>query len=458
MLWDPLAVLPAWRRWLWAVLAVLACVLQGPAFVDSLRPPRTEWVDFFQDWASARNFLEGLPVYTHQKITLERYLELGPDKVFTFIEHNAHPPPSVLLALPFAGLDCPEATLAWNLISLTALAVSLVLVGHAMGLGFSLWYMCPAVTLLLICNPLLQQVNQGQLSLLLALLVTGTWVAERSGRRMLAGVLLGTATAAKIFPGFLFLYFLLRRQWLVIAAGACAFAAITGLTLVLLGPQTYADYIKEAMPHLAQYRSDWLNASLVGFWCKLFDAGTGESAKHVRVLWPSQALAWLGILLSCGLVLAWWARRVWRSHQESGVGSRESGVRSQESGVRSQRSGDHAFGLSVIVMLLVAPITWEHYFLLLIVPLALTWQALPAADWARAVFLVILACLWINPALLWEAFIADTEGLQRGVASPWQTVTLLSFQCYALLGLFVFCYWLFDRSPDKLPTTKKERT
>jgi len=429
-LWDPLAVVPAARRWLWASLAVLICVLQGPKFVSNLRPDRTEGVDFFQDWASARNVLEGAPVYTPQEASVERYLGYRPAKLFT--QKNAHPPPSVLLALPFTGLDYPDATLAWNLVSLVALTASLLLVIRTLGFPFSLWSLCPLVTLLLLCNPLLQQVNHGQLSLLLTLLVTGTWVADRSGRPKLAGALLGTAMAIKIFPGFLFLYFVLRRQWQVVAAGATTFVAITVLTLVVLGClsptgfdagfQAYVGFLEEVLPHVAQYRSDWLNASLVGFWSKLFDAGTGWSKDHVQMLRDNPIVARIGIFISVGLVLVFLARVVWRA--------------------RSRPECDHAFGLSVIAMLLVAPITWDHYFLLLLVSLALTWQDLPTTDLARGVFLVILACLWINPSLLWETFIANTQGAARGEATPVQIVTLLSFQCYALLGLFAFMFRL----------------
>src|SRR5262249_1217185 len=254
-LWDPLAVVPAARRWLWALLAVLICVLQGRDFVSSLRPAAGEGVGFFLDWASARNVLEGRPGFTPQAASVGRYLGYRPAKLFT--QKNAHPPPSVLLALPFAGLDYPEATLAWNLVSLVALAVSLLLVIRTLGLPFSLWSLCPLITLLLLCNPLLQQVNHGQLSLLLGLLVTGTWVAERSGRPKLAAALLGTAMAIKLFPGFLFLYFVLRRQWQIVAAGATTFVAITVLTLVVLGClsptgfdagiQAYASFLEEVL-------------------------------------------------------------------------------------------------------------------------------------------------------------------------------------------------------------------
>src|SRR4051794_29898700 len=118
-IWDPLAAIPSARRWLWGLLAVIACLTQGPAFLDSLRPAPEEGVDFFQEWASANNLRHGLPIYTDLERAADLYLgyKRQPTEEMLFMR-NAHPPTSVLLALPFASLDYPNATLIWNLISL----------------------------------------------------------------------------------------------------------------------------------------------------------------------------------------------------------------------------------------------------------------------------------------------------------------------------------------------------
>ena len=97
--WDPLSAGRAARPWLWAGLAVLVCGLQGIDFVHSLRPPRTRGVDLFQDWASARNLLTGLPVYSSHRETIERYLGYRAAEVNIDIDVNAHPPSSILLVL-----------------------------------------------------------------------------------------------------------------------------------------------------------------------------------------------------------------------------------------------------------------------------------------------------------------------------------------------------------------------
>src|SRR5262249_406963 len=150
----------------------------GPSFVTSLYPPREKILDFFQEWASARNWFEGLPVYEHQGTTMQRYLGFEARPGTFGIERNAHPPTSVLLALPFGRLDYSGAFLAWSLLSLATLPASIWILLRQLKLTVSLWALVPAVTLLLACNPLRQQVNQGQLNLILLFLVVTIWAAE----------------------------------------------------------------------------------------------------------------------------------------------------------------------------------------------------------------------------------------------------------------------------------------
>jgi hypothetical protein len=453
-LWDPLGAWPAGRRWLWAVLAVLACSLLGPEFIESLRPMRDRGVDFFQEWASARNFFSDLPIYMNQKDAIERHLGYHVDEDDVILKVNAHPPTSVLLALPLAGFDYPDAVLVWNLGSLGALVTSLWLVAHEMGIALSAWTLFPTVTLLLLCNPLRQQVNQGQLNLILLLLVTGVWVAERTARPRWAGALLGAATAIKLFPGFLFLYFAMRRQWRIVASGAISFAALTGLTAAVLGPETYRSYIVEVLPKLERFRDEWANASLVGLWTKLFNpqavdirldwphcslvgsmarlfaSQTGDSTRLIpggmpiartEPLWRNAVLAQVGAPLSCTAVVAVLARAIRRA--------------------RSRTDHDRTFGLALTTMLLISPISWDHYFLILIIPLALVWAGLPTSGRARVLFLINLAALWVSPFQVWITFIQPQwvgQSVPTCVSTPTHTISVLSFQCYALLGLFAF--------------------
>ena len=78
---------------------VLVCILQGHSFVEDLRPPLDRGLDFFQDWASARNYLLGEPIYTPHEVTLRKMgVRVDPNNPF-FVPVNAHPPTSVLIAV-----------------------------------------------------------------------------------------------------------------------------------------------------------------------------------------------------------------------------------------------------------------------------------------------------------------------------------------------------------------------
>lgn len=410
---DPFGVWTSVRCTRWVALAAMIGLVFGPRFVRSLTPPRGQILDFYQEWSSAKNITTGLPVYAPLDVTVERYLHMqkSPGTEW-YWDVNVHPPTSVLLALPLVTLEYQQATLAWNVVSLLALALSLIIVIRTLGIQFSPWSTLPIVGLLLVCDPLLQQVIQGQLNLILLLLITIVWAADRSGRYRLAGITLGFATAVKLFPGFLFVYFLLRRKWQPLFVGALAFLVITLATLAIVGVDTYHMYIAKILPQAATWKAAWNNASLPGLWHKLFDPVSRNG--ELTALMESPAAAKVFTLASWLIVLACLAPVVWRA--------------------RTLRQRDLSFAATVTAMLLVSPVTWEHYFLLLLVPLAVNWVWVERTPVARLLQTLIVIALFLPVILLGNLFIPG--GFFNGQATPWHTLTLFSFQCYALLALF----------------------
>ena len=394
-------------------LTLIVASTLAPLYFTAFWPPPSRVIDFFQEWASARNYREGLPLYTPHRVTIPRYL--GP-RISTgeglMIEVNAHPPTAVLLALPFSLLRYRDAVLAWNLVSLGMLGASLYLLWRGLEIPFTWWSLFPLTTSLILCAPLFMQFSLAQLTLLILLLLTGTWAADRSARPLLAGALLGTATAIKLFPGFMFLYFVVRRKWKVLIAGALSMIVLTGVTASVFGWEPYQAYVLDVLPKVARFRASWRNESLVGFWAKLFEAPPRYLA--VQPLCLSAAMMWSGIVASCAPVLIAMAFIVRRA--------------------QTRLEQDHAFGLSLTAMLLVAPITWDHYLLLLALPVAATWLCLPPTRGARIVFALILTAFWFPALLMYELTIPG--GLSVGIASPLHTVTILAYQCYALVALF----------------------
>ena len=184
MPWDPLGAWPNERRWIWLTAAFW--VLRGPAFVENLYAAGDFIPDFFQDYASARNWFERQPIYADHHDTLPRYLHVSLDDRRSHVFLNAHAPTSVLLALPFAKLDFSNAFHAWNIASLAALAASILILQQQLRIPISPWSIAPLLSLLMLCHPLWEQTRLGQLTLVLLLLVTGSCATERSGRPRLA--------------------------------------------------------------------------------------------------------------------------------------------------------------------------------------------------------------------------------------------------------------------------------
>src|SRR5262245_53638828 len=73
-LWDPANAWPTGRKWIWAILASFVVIAQGPSFLRSFRVTWEVGHDFFQDWASSRDVLEGRPVYSPLSASVSRYV------------------------------------------------------------------------------------------------------------------------------------------------------------------------------------------------------------------------------------------------------------------------------------------------------------------------------------------------------------------------------------------------
>ncbi len=222
------------------------------ALVSGFRPPPGFVGDFTQDWLSAREFRDGRAVYGNLPDAYRR--QTGEEPPRDFLRWNAHPPGSVLLVLPLATLDHDRAFVVWNLLTFPLFVIAIWIVAVELGIRRGVRAAALAAGLSVLgatSHPLYQQVINGQFNALLALLIALAWVADRRGRCVLAGTALGAASAVKLFPAFLLLYFWTSRRWQTagVAIGACL--AIHGLALGLFGPEAFRIYILEVIPAAA---------------------------------------------------------------------------------------------------------------------------------------------------------------------------------------------------------------
>jgi hypothetical protein len=108
------------------------------------------------------------------------------------------------------------------------------------------WWRLRVLPLLVCLAPIGHTLMRGQANLLLLALVCGMIAAAVRGRRFLAGVSLAGAICLKIFPAFLLLYPLWRRDGRCLAGCAAGLAVGLGVVPVIaLGPQRAVDSYRE---------------------------------------------------------------------------------------------------------------------------------------------------------------------------------------------------------------------
>lgn len=409
---DPAAYWTKARIIVWAAIVPLILYLRGPLFVQTLMPPKTVLVDFFQEWSSVQNWQRGLPIYETQDLAATRYLGLNIDiQEFNAIEINAHPPVSVLIAMPVAWMPYPLATLAWNLLSLLLGGAAIWVLNRELRLAQTWRPLLAFVPLALCFDPLIEQTFYGQFNLLLLFLIVGTWAAARRGQDLLAGVFLGTAVVVKLFPGMLLLYYALQRRWRLLAAAVLTAAAWSGIALLIFGLQAHKDYVFKVLPHVHEWRAAWWNLSLLGWWSRLFDPGTkgGPVLALMQAPWLVRVGTYacifaLTIVASC---LAWRAR--------------------------TAAQCELSFALFIVTMLLASPTCWPHYLLLLLLPAAQLWSMVNNGRLLALGLAILPLPFWVPPGTCCLIY-----GKLVWPVMPRASLLLLSAKTYALLAFWFF--------------------
>lgn len=406
---------PWWIKLLWQLVALFIFYSWGHNFVQIMCIDH-EQMDFVQEWVAARNWLTGSPVYEEHATCLPKHLPIfdqGLKREEMRVQYNAHPPTSVLLGLPLGLMDYRWALLTWNIFSLGLILLALLLCCRGLELDVPAWLWLPCLALLIIYNPLRQQIAQGQLNGVLLLLITFAWLASRSHRACWTGIWVGLATVIKLTPGFLFLYFVLRGQWWSVAAGLAMIVTATLLTILVLGVEAYQDYLQNVLPSLNTFRTDKANASAWGFWKRLF---IGSPAEGILPWMAKPGIAWLGVLLTAGCVIG--------------------AIASRTSPQQTPAQADASFAMTVTGMVLLSPISWDHSLILLSLPLLWLMKQMRQDHGINrlSVFLIVFL-FFINHKAL--RVLHEADGVWPMMMGPQFSIGVLSVPFYAVLLMFV---------------------
>jgi hypothetical protein len=300
--------------------------------------------DFRQFWQGGRDVLDGVSPYPTEQ-ALDRAGEgldaHGIQEVFKF----PYPAGSALAMVPFGALPFGVAAGV-----LTVLLVAATL-GALWLLGVRDWR-CYGVTFAAITT--LGAIRLGTFTPLLVLGLAVAWRFRRDWR--VAGGALAGCIVLKVFLWPVVAWLVATRRYAAAALAAGGAAVATLLAWAALGFDGLSEY-----PELLRKLTDVVEDRGYSLVALGTSVGLGEPV--------ARALPWLagGAVLAAAVAIA----------------RREEGDR-------------RSFSLAVLAAVLLTPIVWLHYFLLLVVPIALLRPR--------------LAAVWFLPLVLWLTPFQETDG------------------------------------------------
>jgi len=264
---------------------------------------------------------------------------------------------------PLASLDFPAASRVWLAVNALLTLACFWLLWSARRLSdlsprLKFWRLAWFAFLVLTFQPVLSNLWHGQVTaLIFACFCLSYWLLHRN-RPFAAGLVLGLIVPFKFYPVLFVLYFAWRRQWRVVAGALVSGLAVMLVSLLTVGWEGNLAYFQVVLSELGGGGIPaFNNQSISGFLMHIFTRGDVFAWLDVSVpLWLTGLR--LGLVLLLVGVVVWAMRR----------------PPSPDSDAADARDLDLA--LVIFVMLLVSPITWYHYYVWLLLPLAVLFDRL----------------------------------------------------------------------------------
>jgi alpha-1,2-mannosyltransferase len=277
-----------------------------------------------------------------------------------------YPPTFAPLILPFGLLSATAAVWTWTAILIGSFAVGVAVLPVSRTVR---WWI---VLLAGLSWPFVYAVKLGQVGPVLFLLFAIGWRWLDDPIRL--GVSAGLGTAIKLQPAIIFVWAILTRRWAAVAAGAAVLAALAIAATVLAGPSSWSDFAT-----LIRQVGDPITTEH-NFTPGAVAYQMGLSADLAALLQLASTVLVLGVVVAA----ARWA------------------------------TAEASYLVAVIASQMLSPILWDHYAMLLLLPVA---YLCSAGRWwavliplATAVFLI-----GITPAFVYPLSFAVALGATLGV-------------------------------------------
>ena len=366
------------------------------------------------------------PLYFATKVVFEQHKAPYGDDAFAaqaltlgrWVPPFLYPPPSLLVLWPLHFFDYDTGK-------------GVLLAVNHLCIIFATWFMLRklfreeferasapiagalAIVYIMMFDPTVVTLHLGQVNLLLLVCLCLTWHAlKRNAHALAIAVPLSLAIVIKTYPLVLLPLLVFRRRYAAVAWTVGLFAAYCFASYVLLPQNIWPDWLQKAAPGGAEAHAGPWNQNIRAFIARTF---MPNPFSEPLVALPAIVKPLIGALtlLVIGVTMLAGARTWFRRIAPAAI--------------------DAEFSLFLLMMFLIAPVSWEHHFVYLLPSLVLVIVLLLRGDirghwrWIAAFSLCLIA---------WRIPITDPR-----LTSGWWTL-LISAKFYPAVALFVF--FLFE--------------
>ncbi|MBV6392155.1 MAG: hypothetical protein KPEEDBHJ_01377 [Anaerolineales bacterium] len=162
-----------------------------------------------------------------------------------------------LMLVPIGTQTLLTAMIVWGAIQLACLAAFCIFSAR----GLLELPPLKAVLFIGLCItsfPILHNVKWGQVSILITVCVLAAFLASKKNKPILAGILLGFASAIKLYPAYYIVYFILKRDVRAcLSFGLSAFVFYFAFPAAVIGVHNWSEFEKAA--NSAVTTADWVS-------------------------------------------------------------------------------------------------------------------------------------------------------------------------------------------------------
>lgn len=358
------------------LLIIILVVVNLTAGIQSLSKPYVFMKDFFQDYAMSWATINGLNPYTPIPELKQRMLNITNDQ--TNPHPTTHPPAIALLFLPLTLLPIENAAVLWFVLEICFTLFGIFILYKYYWKHFGWLEMLITALFMMIWYPFREEIILGQLMSLILLLLIAGWLSLRNERDVQGGIFIGAIIALKLILWPMIIFLALRRRWHAVGSAIITVIIANIAASLLIGFNRIIDYYLSTGPMVSTfYRTVDRNRSLWTIGWRLF-YGTGRdyfsNIQSPPLFYSPDLASILSFILPASLLLL----VLWSAIKSTNF--------------------DMSFSLLVVVSILISPIAWDFYFLLLLIPFAVIIRSLftlglPRRETyiASVVFLVLLS-------------------------------------------------------------------